>query len=1172
MKKQQSQTRRSRHRSRRGLPSRREFAPTRFVGNLESLETRNLLAANPLASIDNSINDPGGSNEVQLIVGLPDASASSSATLMMSTTSFNGLDPAAPRIFDSSGTPVSATRMDDTFGSGGMTVAALGPGEYTLIIDAEGASSGGYQLDVSLVGDVETADSRVGLFEKQLASAAVVQFLGTGNFVTDQFYMSLGIDMGISQYDLGMDANVSGAIEPSDLAVIEAHERIGRVSVELIPDANPPVFDNVRLANDTGVSSSDRISTDVTILGEVLDESLITEVLAGIDGAPSFDITSLVNGNGSSFTLTPDTLASIAGGTLSDGPHVLQLSGTDELGNVTDPPFPFSFTLITNNQAPAGVIPDQSATEDAAFQISAATFLTDSNPGDVLIFTDGNLPDWLSLDGATGFLSGTPTNDDVGSSDVTITATDSQGLSASSTFALTVINTNDDPIINPIPDATAEDDVFFSIDIGSQVSDPDVGDVVTISVDRSDGGIPAPLPAWLSFDPSTGILGGTPTDADLGVVPILVQAIDQSTGSASQEFTITVADQNDDPILIQPIPDQTATEGSAFSLDLSSFFDDPDQGDTLSFSGTLGTGTALPGWLNLFSITGILSGTPLDADVGTIVIEARATDTFGASVTDTFNLTVEDINNAPVINNQSFRVSPLATNGTVVGTVVATDADTNDTLTFSASGPGASFLAINPITGVITVSDATQLVDGADVALNVNVTDSGAPPLSADAVMSIRVSDNDDPTAVDDDGFTVRDDKMLEIAAGDLLGNDTDPDGDTLTVAAVVTSARGATVTLNVDGSVVTYDPSSSSELLSLSTGQQLVDTFDYAVSDGNGGTDTAMVSVIVTGQDVVQFRLTTVDSTGVEISEIAPGGEFELMVFVQDIRPEAERTGAFSAHLNVEFPVGDAIVNGAIDHLDTYNSAQNGDTLTPGLINGAGGLDGLSPLGGDEFALFSIPFLAGPTPGTVTFTGGAVAEELRVLRAVNLFGESADLQVEQVIYGTTSITITGVQAPLSGNGIALTTNQDDPLDVNDDGEISPLDALLLVNYLNDPGGVGGGELYLDVNGDGQATPLDALLVINGVNDQESVPQAPLSSSFELTSADVGSVAVNLASSTGVPTSTGDARDAVFGSFGTASAVADLLATDQSGEDEDADEEATEEALQQFLADSGLVS
>ena len=87
-----------------------------------------------------------------------------------------------------------------------------------------------------------------------------------------------------------------------------------------------------------------------------------------------------------------------------------------------------------------------------------------------------------------------------------------------------------------------------------------------------------------------------------------------------------------------------------------------------------------------------------------------------------------------------------------------------------------------------------------------------------------------------DDSAVVVEDGSLTISGQDLLSNDSDPDGDTLTIVSVTNGANGAVV-LNPDGSV-TYTPNTDF------FGQ---DSFQYTVSDGNGRIDRATVSVNVT-------------------------------------------------------------------------------------------------------------------------------------------------------------------------------------------------------------------------------------------------------------------------------------------------------------------------------------
>ena len=92
---------------------------------------------------------------------------------------------------------------------------------------------------------------------------------------------------------------------------------------------------------------------------------------------------------------------------------------------------------------------------------------------------------------------------------------------------------------------------------------------------------------------------------------------------------------------------------------------------------------------------------------------------------------------------------------------------------------------------------------------------------------------NNPPVAIDDTAVTT-----ASVAVDiNVLANDSDPDGDPLTVSAFdATGAQGGTVSCTSAG-ICTYTPP---------PGFTGIDTFGYTVSDGRGGTDTATVTVTV--------------------------------------------------------------------------------------------------------------------------------------------------------------------------------------------------------------------------------------------------------------------------------------------------------------------------------------
>jgi hypothetical protein len=91
-----------------------------------------------------------------------------------------------------------------------------------------------------------------------------------------------------------------------------------------------------------------------------------------------------------------------------------------------------------------------------------------------------------------------------------------------------------------------------------------------------------------------------------------------------------------------------------------------------------------------------------------------------------------------------------------------------------------------------------------------------------------------------------------------------------------------------------------------------------------------------------------------------------------------------------------------------------------------------------------------------------------------------------------------GAPSSSSGSGefVDPTPNPVNRLDVNADGGVSPIDALVVINYLNGSsvvqgeGEVSAARFYVDVNGDHVVSPVDVLLVINWLNGDVPVTSA----------------------------------------------------------------------------------
>ena len=308
------------------------------------------------------------------------------------------------------------------------------------------------------------------------------------------------------------------------------------------------------------------------------------------------------------------------------------------------------------NRAPVAArqLDDTTATEDQDFSlILPADLFSDPDASDEIRVSvrqaNGDpLPTWLSFDPVSRTLSGRPTNDHVGDLELVVEGRDHFGAFASTTFSITVQNTNDAPEVGtPLSDLRALEDSAFSFTLpAGSFRDVDIGDELAYTATLANGD---PLPDWLSFDAQTGTFSGTPANGDVGSVSVRLTATDLAGAQVSQTFAIEVANVNDAPEVGVLLGNQSGRVGQPTRWQLpEGAFVDVDAGDVLTYSATLADGSALPGWLTFDAATGSFSGTP--ATAGNYVLRVTATDLAGAQASQSFTLAVESGggNQAPV--------------------------------------------------------------------------------------------------------------------------------------------------------------------------------------------------------------------------------------------------------------------------------------------------------------------------------------------------------------------------------------------------------------------------------------------------------------------------------------------------------------------------------------------
>lgn len=544
----------------------------------------------------------------------------------------------------------------------------------------------------------------------------------------------------------------------------------------------------------------------------------------------------------------------------------------------------FHVVVQNTNDAPEVGTPlsDLRALEDSAFSFMVpADSFRDVDGGDALSYTatleNGDpLPTWLMFDAQTGTFSGTPANDDVGPLRLAVTATDLAGASASQIFALEVANINDAPTIGAALAAQiATEDAAFMFAMPTDVFvDADLGDRLSYSATLADG---AALPAWLQLDAATGTFSGTPGNDNVGALEIRVTASDLVGASASQSFSVTVANTNDAPEAAIVLANQQVTEDVSFAFSVpQSAFRDVDAGDTLTLSATQADDSALPSWLQFDAATRTFSGMPANGDVGSVSLRLTASDVAGASASQTFAIGVTNVNDAPEVGtmlaNQTGRAG-TALSWQLPDTAFV-DVDAGDALTYSATLSDGSALP-----GWLAFDTATATFSGTpasagNYALRVTATDLAG----AQASQAFALEVTSGPITAPDAANVIEDRKLL--AWGNVLANDRDPEGERLRVADPgIRRGEYGVLTLLSNGTYAYGLNDRLPRVQGLGAGETVTETFSYLAGNGTQDSSGALTVTVQGTNDTPDLvrRLADVQlARGQAFSWQMPQGSFK--------------------------------------------------------------------------------------------------------------------------------------------------------------------------------------------------------------------------------------------------------------------------------------------------------
>ena len=556
---------------------------------------------------------------------------------------------------------------------------------------------------------------------------------------------------------------------------------------------------------------------------------------------------------------------------------------------------------------PVVIVSDAAGLEDQNIALDIHAVLADTDGSENITISIAGVPEgarlsaglpntdgsWtISQDELEG-LSIRPAKDSGDDFDLTITttSTEANGDTSSTTTILpvTVQAIADTPGLQLNANAAGTEDSAIAIDISAKLTDTDGSETLSVTIeDVPDGAVLSAGTknsdgSWtVSSDDISGLTITPPAGSDSNFELKITATATEAEGDTAESTSFVL------PVNIEAVADKTVfasyaqgAEDTAINLNLSVELTDTDGSELMSaitISGvpegaTLSAGeeNADGSWtVRQDQLDGLQITPPADsADNFNLNIKVTTTEqASGTATTSNYSLPVNvtGVADAPVITasavtgdedtaialnietsltdtDGSETLSDLTISGVPEGTILSAGSNNHD---------GSWTVSSDQLQG-LTLTPPPNSNDDFILSLStVSVENEGGTATTSTTVDIVVSPVNDNPDAVNNESSTMED-TALTLQTSDLLVNDSDVDGDTLSITSVQDAEHG-TITLNSDATV-TFTPDANY------TGEA---SFSYTVSDGKGGSDTAQVRLNITSVNDVPI-IEVVDTTATE-------------------------------------------------------------------------------------------------------------------------------------------------------------------------------------------------------------------------------------------------------------------------------------------------------------------
>jgi len=594
-------------------------------------------------------------------------------------------------------------------------------------------------------------------------------------------------------------------------------DQYGTIAVSLPLDA---LDDNAETDEETPV--------DIDVLANDLrgvEPTMIVNVEDGLHGSTN------ESGNGTvTYTPNPDF----------EGTDTFTYTVGDSEGNFDSATV--TVTVYPTNDRPTAEDDHSETNENESVRIPVLANDTDPDgnliPSSISIL-QGPVLGTVDVDPSTGVATYFPSNGNCGSDVFTYSVADNEGATSNEATVSVSIRCNESPIANDDA-ATTDENTAIEINVTSNDQDPDGSlDVSLLRITSS------PSFGSVSVHPSSGLVTYMPNPLSCGN-DSFGYTISDDDGKVSNEATVAVAVLCDDPPLAI---DDLYNIGEGETLDenspgiLANDVDSPGSPSTVTLVSNVTHGTLSLNEDGSFVYSH--DGGETTSDQFTYFASSATKDSNIATV----HLIVHPVNDPPAAENDDAATSEDIP---VIIDVLDNDSDPDgDLLSVDWVGqPDRGSVANNG--GDVTYTPDPNF-HGTDTFRYAATDGNGG---QAEAAVTVVVSPVNDPPMAQDDSKSVAEDTSLTI---DVLANDSDPDGDSITVQSVTQPGNGTATNAGVD---VSYLPHPNFHG---------IDTFTYTIADGHGGTSIAQVTVAVAAVNDAPIALddnaTTHEDTTVNIN-----------------------------------------------------------------------------------------------------------------------------------------------------------------------------------------------------------------------------------------------------------------------------------------------------------------